>query len=99
MLGKNQEATMPAQASKPEAVTIASLAHDVAKRKSIVTLIWGDGSERRIALPIPYGTTLDNLHREAEAAVRQFAAELAGTPITAPLATKPGPYKKRAARI
>jgi hypothetical protein len=41
MLGKNQEATMPAQASKPEAVTIASLAHDVAKRKSIVTLIWG----------------------------------------------------------
>jgi hypothetical protein len=72
---------MPAQASKPEAVTIASLAHDMLKRKSIVTLIWGDGSERRIALPVPYGTPLDQIHHEAKAAVRQFATELAGTPI------------------
>jgi hypothetical protein len=63
---------MPAQASKPEAVTIASLAHDLMKRQSIVTLIWGDGSERRIALPVPYGTTLHDIHQEAEAAVRQF---------------------------
>jgi hypothetical protein len=81
MLGVQQEAAMPAQASKPEAVTIASLAHDLVKRQSIVTLIWGDGSERRIALPVPYGTTLDDIHREAEATVRQFATELAGTPI------------------
>ncbi|GAC1340582.1 MAG: hypothetical protein NVSMB26_28640 [Beijerinckiaceae bacterium] len=72
---------MPAQASKSEAITIANLAHDLVKRKSIVTLIWGDGSERRIALPVPYGTTLDHIHIEAEVAVRQFAAELAGTPI------------------
>ena len=72
---------MLAQASNPETVKIASLVHDIATRKSIVTLIWGDGSERRIALPVPYGTSLDQVHREAQTAVRKFAAELAGTAI------------------
>jgi hypothetical protein len=72
---------MWSEAGKSESITIASLVHDVAKRLSIVTLIWGDGSERRIGLPVPFGTSLDDLHREAESAVRQFATELAAIEI------------------
>jgi hypothetical protein len=70
---------MPAEPRRPEAATIATLAHDLVKKRSIVTLIWGDGSERRIALPVPWDTI-----REAENAVRQFASEPADTPIKGP---------------
>jgi hypothetical protein len=76
---------MPAEPRRADPITIFTLAHDLVKKRSIVTLIWGDGSERRIALPVPYGTTLASIHGEAENAVRQFAAELADTPINPPV--------------
>jgi hypothetical protein len=61
---------------EPESITIVNLAHDIRQRRSIVTLVW-DQPDKRIALPVPYGTSLDDLYGEAEKAVKAFAAEFA----------------------
>ena len=63
--------------NKPSSVTIAALSHDLVRKRSIVTLVWGDDPEKRVALPVPFGCTLDNLHTEAEMALRALSAETA----------------------
>ena len=48
-----------------ESITIVSLVHDILHRRSIITLVW-DEPGKSIALPVPYGTSLNDLHPEAE---------------------------------
>lgn len=56
-------------------VTVAAVTHDLLQKRSIVTLIWDDDPEKRIALPVPFGCDLSTLRDEAEKALRGFAAE------------------------
>ena len=66
------------------AVTIAALTHDLARRRSIVTLIWVDDPEKRVALPVPFGCSLDELQSEAEKAMRALSAETATISVQSP---------------
>jgi hypothetical protein len=58
-------------------VTIAAVTHDVVRKRSIVTLVWDADPEKRLALPVPYGCSLDTLQDEAEKAVRALSEETA----------------------
>ncbi len=60
---------------------ITHLTHDLEKKISIVTISWNDGSGKRLGLTVPFGTGLEAIHAEAEAAVQSLMAELAGMPI------------------
>ena len=65
-------------------VTLAGLNHDLEKKTSIVVLLWKDGSERRLYLPVPFGTTLDNALAEAQKVLESTADELAITKVISP---------------
>ena len=56
-------------------VTVAALTHDLVRKRSIVTMVWDDDPEKRVALPVPYGCGLDRIQAEAEKAVRALSAE------------------------
>lgn len=58
-------------------VTITALTHDLARKRSIVTLVWDDDPEKRVALPVPFGCSLDDVRIEAEKALRALSAETA----------------------
>jgi hypothetical protein len=58
-------------------VTVAALTHDLVRKRSIVTLVWNDDPEKHVALPVPFGCTLDNVQAEAEKALRALSAETA----------------------
>ena len=58
-------------------VTVASLTHDLVREQSIVMLIWDDNPEKRVALPVPFGCSLDDLRAEAETALRELSADTA----------------------
>ena len=58
-------------------VTIAALGHDLVRKRSIVTLVWDDDPEKRVALPVPFGCSLDDLRTEAEKTLRALSAETA----------------------
>ena len=58
-------------------VTVAALTHDLVRKRSIVTLVWDDDPEKRVALPMPFGCGLDRVQAEAEKAVRALSAETA----------------------
>jgi len=73
---------MPDETSKPPAIRITHLTHDLVKRQSIVTLVWEDGSERRLGLTVPFGTALDAIEQAAGQAVQTLSAELSGIAIT-----------------
>jgi hypothetical protein len=60
-----------------KSVTVAALTHDLIRNRSIVTLVWDDDPEKRVALPVPFGCGLDRVHAEAEKAVRALSAETA----------------------
>jgi hypothetical protein len=66
-------------------VTVAALTHDLMRKRSIVTLVWDDDPEKRVALPVPFGCGLDRVQAEAEKAVRALSAE------TAAIAVKSAP--------
>jgi len=34
-------------------VTVAALTHDLIRKRSLVTMVWDDGPEKRVALPVP----------------------------------------------
>jgi hypothetical protein len=53
-------------------VTVVSLFHDLKLKRSIVNVLWDDGSERR---------ALDDVQAEAEKAVRGLASEIAVIPV------------------
>jgi hypothetical protein len=65
-------------------LTITMLRHDLKEKKSWVTMVWDDPPARHIGLEVPYGTSLDDLHREAMKAVEKFSAEFAVTPVNLP---------------
>jgi hypothetical protein len=65
-----------AETSNIAPIKITHLTHDLTKGKSIVSLSWADGSERRLGLAVPYGTSLNDIHQEAVNALRQLEAEL-----------------------
>jgi hypothetical protein len=58
-------------------VTIAALTHDLVRKRSIVTLVWDDDPEKRVALPVPFGCSLDEVRSEAEKALRTLSTETA----------------------
>ena len=66
-------------------VIVAALTHDLLRERSIVTLVWDDDPEKRVALPVPFGCGLDLIQVEAERAIRALSAE------TATIAVKSAP--------
>jgi hypothetical protein len=65
-------------------VTVAALTHDLTRKRSIVTLVWDDDPEKRVALPVPFGCALDKIQAEAEQALRDLSAETAIISINSP---------------
>jgi hypothetical protein len=65
-------------------VTIAALTHDIAQKRSVVTLVWDGDPERRVGLPVPFGCSLERLQAEAEKAMRELSAETATVAINMP---------------
>ena len=63
--------------SEAKSVTVAALTHDLVRKCSIVTLVWDDDPEKRVALPVPFGCALDRAQAEAEKAIRALSAETA----------------------
>ena len=47
------------------------------RKRSVATLIWDDDPEKRVALPVPFGCSLDQVRTEAEKALRDLSAETA----------------------
>ena len=62
-------------------VTIAALTHDLMRQRSIVTLVWDNDPEKRVALPVPFGCGLADVRTEAEKALRALSAETATTSV------------------
>lgn len=58
-------------------VTVAALTHDLVRKRSLVTLTWDDDADKRVALPVPFGCSLDQVRAEAEKALRDLSAETA----------------------
>ena len=67
----------------PKSVTVAALTHDLVRKRSIVTLVWDDDPEKRVALPVPFGCGLDVVRTEAEKAMRELSAETAAIAVNA----------------
>ena len=65
-------------------VTVAALTHDLLRKRSIVTVVWDNDPEKRVALPVPFGCGLDRVQAEAEKAMRELAAETAAIAVNAP---------------
>ena len=76
------EAQMTDGRQSPESIAIDLIA-DVQNRRSFVTSVW-HGSDKRIALPVSYSTTLDDVHRKAGRAVRAFASTFSNIHIRRP---------------
>ena len=65
-----------AAAIDPSSFRITQLIHDLEKKVSIVTIFWNDESGKRLGLTVPFGTELEDVHEQAEAAVKRLTAEL-----------------------
>jgi hypothetical protein len=72
------------KAKKALAFKITHLTHDLAKKKSYVTVFWTDDSDRRLYLVVPFGTSLEDIQQEATNAVQKHAAEVAGMSVNKP---------------
>lgn len=68
----------------PQSITITQVTHDLPKKLSYVTLIWDTQADKRLVLPIPYATPLENLGAEARKAVQGFIDELTSASIRLP---------------
>jgi hypothetical protein len=65
-------------------VTVAALTHDLIRKRSLVTMVWDDDPEKRVALPVPYGCGLDRVQAEAEKAMRTLSAETGSISVKTP---------------
>ena len=54
---------------KTVTVKLAQVVHDLVEKKSVAKLVWPEG-DRRLFLPIPFGTELRDAHAAAEEALR-----------------------------
>jgi hypothetical protein len=62
--------------------TLSQVVHDLVKKKSFATLLWPD-DDRRLILPIPFGTELGAAHAAAEAALRKHEHDIHTTSVGA----------------
>lgn len=58
-------------------VVVAALAHDLVRKRSLVKLVWESDPEKRVALPVPFGCSLEALRDEAEKALRALSSDTA----------------------
>ncbi|WP_156041895.1 hypothetical protein [Bradyrhizobium sp. URHD0069] len=56
----------------PESMSVATLTHDLLRKRSTVTLVWDD-PEKMLALPVSFGCGLDRVQSEAAQAVRDLS--------------------------
>jgi hypothetical protein len=63
-------------------VLVAALTHDLRRKRSIVHLAWMNDPEKNVALPVPFGCSLDDVRDEAEKALRALSAETATLAVT-----------------
>jgi len=47
-------------------------------------MVWDDDPEKRVALPVPYGCSLDRVQAEAEKAMRALSAETGSMSVKTP---------------
>jgi hypothetical protein len=55
---------------------ITGLQRDITKKRSFATIVWKGDAEKRLGVPVPYDTTLDELKVETEKAIKALAKEL-----------------------
>jgi hypothetical protein len=70
--------------SMPDAkptIIVTGLQHDFVNKRSNVSLLWSDQSQKHLALPVPYLCAFESVRAEAEKAVRELAAEIAAIEI------------------
>ena len=65
---------------KAVTVKLAQVVHDLAEKKSFVKLVWPEG-DRRLHLPIPFGTELESAHAAAEEALRKHERDIRVTSV------------------
>jgi hypothetical protein len=65
-------------------ITITQVVHDLQARASYVTLVWDGRPEKRLGLPIPFGTKLEDIESEAQKAIQAFRSELASLSVKRP---------------
>ncbi|MBV8851490.1 MAG: hypothetical protein JOZ16_18100 [Methylobacteriaceae bacterium] len=65
-------------------VTVIALTHDLARKRSVVTMVWDEDSEKKVGLPVPFGCSLGDLQSEAEKALRALSAEIATISVSTP---------------
>jgi hypothetical protein len=67
-----------------KSMTVVALTHDLVRKRSIVTVIWDDDAEKRVALPVPFACDLNAVRAEAEKAVRELSTEMKSISVNAP---------------
>jgi hypothetical protein len=65
-------------------IAITQVVHDLQARASYVTLVWDGRPEKRLGLPIPFGTKLEDIESEAQKAIQAFRSELASLSVKRP---------------
>jgi hypothetical protein len=61
-------------------VRVANVSHDLLTKKSYVKLVW-PSDDRRLHLPIPFGTELEGVHAAAQHALREHERNIAKTSV------------------
>ena len=65
-------------------LTVTQVIHDLQARASYVTFVWDGRPDKKLGLPIPFGTKLEDIESEAQKAVQAFTSELASTSVKLP---------------
>ena len=68
----------------PSGVIVIALTHDLARKRSLVTMVWDADPEKKVGLPVPFGCSLADVHSEAEKALRGLSAEIATICVSTP---------------
>ena len=65
-------------------VTVTQIIHDLRSRTSYVTVVWNDRQEKKLGLPIPFGTRIEDIAAETARALNAFRDELDSVSIELP---------------
>jgi hypothetical protein len=65
-------------------VIVTQIIHDLRSKKSYVTVVWKGQEEKKLGLPVPFGTTVDDVEAETYKAVQTFQEELANVSVKVP---------------
>lgn len=65
-------------------VTVGQVIHDLQARASYVTLVWDGQPDKKLGLPIPFGTKIEDVQNEAAKAIKAFQDELATVTVKVP---------------